>query len=47
MLKDVRDMPSILHLDKHNDYPCLAKFLLQCRGERTKVIRYHDLDIRT
>ena len=30
-----------------NDYPLIAKFLLQCRGERTKVIRYHDLDIRT
>ena len=30
-----------------NDYPLIAKFLLKCRGERTKVIRYHDLNIRT
>ena len=29
------------------DYPLIAKFILQCRGERTKVIRYHDLDSRT
>ena len=37
-----------LHAFHHkNDYPLIAKPLLQCRGERTKVIKYHDLDIRT
>ena len=30
-----------------NDYPLIAKLLLQCRGERTKVIRSHDLDVKS
>ena len=30
-----------------HDRPLIGKALLQCRGERTKVIRYQDLDIRT
>ena len=31
----------------YNDYPLIAKFLLQCIGERNKVVRYYVLDIRT
>ena len=30
-----------------NGYPFIATFFLQSRGERFKVIRYHDPDIRT
>ena len=42
------DLEATLHAFYHKfDYFLIAKFLLQCRGERIKVIRYHDLDIRT
>ena len=30
-----------------NDYTLIAKFLLQCRRERTKIVRYNNFDIRT
>ena len=32
---------------ENNNYTLIARFLLQCRRERTKIVRYHDFDIRT
>ena len=32
---------------ENNNYTLIAKFLLQCRRERTKIVRYHDFDIKT
>ena len=31
---------------QNDDYPLIAKFLLHCRRERTKVITYYRLEIR-
>ena len=43
------DMPTkTLHaFYEKNDCTLIAKFLLQCRRERTKIVRYHNFDIRT
>ena len=41
-------MPTSLHaFYENNNYTLIAKFLLQCWRERTKIVRYHDFDIRT
>ena len=32
---------------KSNDSTLIAKFLLRCRRERTNIVRYHDIDVRT
>ena len=30
-----------------NDYPLIAKFQVQSRGERTNVMKYPDLDVKS
>ena len=36
-----------VHFIGENECSLIAKFLLQCRRERSKIVKYNDFDIRT